>query len=320
MTTGEERLPKRIQMIAAALALAASAVPGAAQGPSAAQADEIVVTAQRTGIPVWRVNSPTTTLVLIGSIEDVARDTKWDPAALTETLVKADRIMFPSITQVSASPFSMIGYLVKWRKQATLPGKQTLQSMLPPAQYQRLVALQRKGVLKGGWERKHPLHLAIMLRDIAEGKRGNGPSASSVVRRAVAKHKLRMVPIASVKAKSVAGDFFATPPKAYLPCLMDSVALVEAGPGTVKARSDAWAQRRVPAVLSSPAEKVQESCLPPAFRAVPKTDLRVQVRSLLAQPQVTVAVVELGTLARPGGVLDSLAAAGFDVRGPRWKS
>jgi hypothetical protein len=41
---------------------------------------------------------------------------------------------------------------------------------------------------------------------------------------------------------------------------------------------------------------------------------------LLAQPQLTVAVVELGSLARPGGVLDSLAAAGFDVRGPRWKS
>jgi hypothetical protein len=31
-------------------------------------------------------------------------------------------------------------------------------------------------------------------------------------------------------------------------------------------------------------------------------------------------VVELDTLAQRGGVLDSLDAAGFDVRGPRWKS
>jgi hypothetical protein len=214
----------------------------------------------------------------------------------------------------------MVGYYMKFRKQGTLPKGQTLQAMLAPAQYERLAALQKRGVLKAGWERKHPLHLSIALRDIAEGKRGYGPSASTVVRKAVSKYKIKMVPIASIQAKSVAGDFFSTPPKAYVPCLMDSVALVEAGPGAIKARSDAWAQRRVAAVLASPAEQVQESCLPPAFRTVPRTDLRVQVRSLLAQPQLTVAVVDLATLASRGGVLDSLEAAGFDVRGPRWKS
>ncbi len=302
--------------------LAALALMGAAQAQPAGngQADQIVVTAQRTGIPVWRVNSDRTTLVLIGSIEGVAKDTKWDPAALTETLQKADRVMFPSMMEVAVSPFSMVGYLMKWRKQATLPKGQTLAQMMPPAQFQRLVALQKRGIIKAGFERKHPLHLSIMLRDIAEGKPGYGPSASDVVRKTVRKHKIRTVPIQTIKAKSVAGDFFATPAREYVPCLMDSVAVIEAGPGTVKARSDAWAQRRVPAVLASPAEKVYETCLPPAFVAHRPADLRLQVRNLLNQQPLTVAVVELATLARPGGVLDSLDAAGFDVRGPRWKS
>ena len=43
------------------------------------------------------------------------------------------------------------------------------------------------------------------------------------------------------------------------------------------------------------------------------------IRSLLTGPQVTLAVVSLASLAKPGGVLDDLVAEGFDVRGPRWK-
>lgn len=311
-------MTKQIGAMAAALAAAISAAPAAAQAP--AQADEIVVTAQRTGIPVWRVTSPQTTLVLIGAINGVARDTRWNPAALAETLRKADRVMFPSMTQLTGSPFALIGYYAKWRKQATLPKGQSLATMLPPAQFRRLVALQRQGVLKPGFERTHPFHLANALRKYAEGKRGYGPPASQVVHRAVRKHKIRMVPVETVRAKAVAGDFFSTPARAYLPCLIDSIALVEAGPGVVKARSDAWAQRRVREVLASPANKVWDSCQPPAIDKIPRADFRVQLRSLLSQPQLTVAVVELDTLARPGAVLDSLTAAGFDVAGPRWKN
>jgi hypothetical protein len=312
-------LTYKLQLSAAALLVAAAEVCASAQTVPT-QADEIVVTAQRTGVPVWRVTSPTTTLVLIGSIEGVAKDTRWDAGALTEALRMADRVMFPSMVGVSASPLSMVGYLIKWRKQETLPRGQSLAAMLSPAEFQRLLALQKRGLLKAGFERKHPLHLSMALRNIAEGKGGYGPSASNYVRQAAKKYKIRMVPIATVQAKGLAKDFFNTPPSAYLPCLMDSIALVEAGSGAVKARSDAWAQRRVQAVLASPAEQVQESCLPPAFNAHKPRDLRTDMRKLLGEKPLTVAVVELKTLARPAGILDSLQAAGYDIRGPRWKN
>lgn len=304
--------------VVAAMSLTAGAEMSASGQAVPTKADEIVVTAQRTGVPVWRVTSPTTTLVLVGSIEGVARDTRWDPAALTEALRKADRIMFPSMVGLSASPLSLVGYMIKWRKQADLPRDQSLADLLPSAQFQRLVALQKRGLIKPGFERKHPLHLSIALRDTAAGKSGYGPSAGDYVRKAAKKYKIRMVPIATVGAKRVANDFFATPPRAYLPCLMASVALLEAGPGAAKARSDAWAQRRVHDALSSPAQQVQESCLPPALTAHKPADLRGDMRNFLGQKPLTVAVVELKTLARPGGILDNLQASGFDVRGPRW--
>jgi hypothetical protein len=43
------------------------------------------------------------------------------------------------------------------------------------------------------------------------------------------------------------------------------------------------------------------------------------MKQLLTEKQVTVAVLNLRTLAETGGILDGLAAAGYDVQGPAWK-
>lgn len=99
------------KLAGATLVAVCSIAPAKAQAPSAphAEVEEIVVTARRTGVPVWRVTGPKTTVILIGSIEGVAKETKWDPAALTETLKKANQVMFPGLMQLSGSPFALIG-------------------------------------------------------------------------------------------------------------------------------------------------------------------------------------------------------------------
>lgn len=305
----------------AAFASAIAQPPTATALPAqASQAEEIVVTARRSGIPVWRVSGPRTTIVLVGSISEVARDTRWDPASLEEALRKADRVMFPQSLGLTGSPFSLVGVLLKWRKQATLPKGQSLAGMMSPEQFARLVALRNRGILKPGFERKHPFHLALMLHNVARGKRGYGPDVGQFVRRTAKKHKLKMVPIARGKAKPIVNEFFATTPQSHVPCLLDAVTLVEAGPGAIKARSDAWAERRVPDAIDSPVERADHRCWPHSGSTLkPIPELGPQVRRLLSEPQVTLAVAPLYSLAQPGGVLDDLKAAGFDVRGPRWK-
>lgn len=109
---------------------------------------------------------------------------------------------------------------------------------------------------------------------------------------------------------------------------MDAVTRVEAGRAgiearheAVKARSAAWAARRVPDALAASADIGQRVCWPKGsrFDAVREAALSPTMRGLLDKPQVTLAVVSLDSLAKRGGVLDDLVAAGFDVRGPRWK-
>lgn len=320
-------------LVSAALALAsttsaAQLTPAPAPARTDAQTEEIVVTAQRSGIPVWRVVGPTTTIVLVGSIRAVAAGTRWDPVPLEAALTQADRVMFPESMSIGLGLFSAIGTLSKWRKQATLPEGQTLQAFTTPAQYARLVALRDKGILKPGFERKHPYHIAMTLDRVSRGKPNLAPNADAYVRRFLGKNKEKRVPLAQGDFKSFMSEFFDMSPRAHVPCLMAAVAKAEAGPAgaearadAIKARSEAWAARRVPEALAASKGEEERFCWPAGgrFETARQQAVSPTVRGLLNKPQVTLAVMSLDTLAKPGGVLDDLVAAGFDVRGPQWK-
>lgn len=320
-------LNKTMEWLIQALAVVAFATNGGAaqaQSPpqsSEQQVDDIVVTARRTGIPVWKVSGPVTSIVLIGDFENLAKGTKWDPGALEETLRKADRVMYPTAVDIDAdmSPLAAIGLLLKYRKQSTLPKGQSLAQFMQPEEFQRLVTLQERGVLERGFERKHPFNLVVRLRKQARRNWQTDPSAAAYVRRAVKTLRIPTIPIQTVNGKAAAKAFLDTPPRSYVPCLLATAALVEAGPEGARAGSEAWAERRVPDAVDSLASRAQESCAPETVGIQARADSRIQIRRLLSEPMVTVAITNIRSLAKPGGVLDHLAAEGFLIKGPRWK-
>ncbi len=316
-----------IAVTCSAISQSAAQVPLAA--PSGAAADDIVVTARRSGIPVWRVTGPRTTVVLVASIGNIAPGTKWDPASLDSALAKADRIMFPETLTVSFGLFSLIGTIGKWRKQATLPKGQTLQMIATPEQWARLVALRDQGILKPGFERKHPYHLAVTLSEFTKAKQKRVPGVNAYVRRFVRKNKSKEVPLAQAKIKDITSEFFASAPRTHMACLMDTVTLVEAGQTGISVRanafvvrSQAWAARRVPEALAAKTDNGRQSCWPEGgrFDKEQEASLRPTVRGLMTKPEVSLAVLSLESLAAPGAILDDLVAAGFDVSGPRWRN
>ena len=297
--------------------------------PTEASADDIVVTAQRSGIPVWRVTGPRTTVVLVGSIGRIAPGTQWDPTSLDSALAKADRIMFPESLSVSVGLFSMIGTIGKWRKQASLPNGQTLEALATPDQWARLVALRDRGLLKAGFERKHPYHLAMTLNGLARDKRKRVPGPETYVRRFLNKNEAKRVPVAHASMKDITADFFASDPRTHMACLMSSVTLVEAGAAGIQARATAstarslaWAARRVPEALAAKPDGGQRACWPEGghFAKELEASLGPTVRGLMTKSEVTLAMLSLDALAEPGGILDDLVAAGFDVQGPRWRN
>jgi uncharacterized protein YbaP (TraB family) len=307
---------------AAALAATApaSAAPAQNKAVDRAQVEDIIVTGRKSGVPMWTVRSDTTTLVLVGGINGVSKTTHWDPAALTEALRKADRVMFPQSYALTASPFRAIGWIAKWNKMGSLPKEQSLSAIAGPQAMRRLAALRARNMVRADYDRRHPLHLSNDLRDKAKGDIDYSRDVAEYARNAAKKHKLaEVVPIQRSKAKPVVKDLFASTPQEHLPCLEASLTMAEAGPAAVQARSDAWAARRVRDVLESPAEPAWARCWPSGVFAERKAELLPDMKRLLAEPQVTVAVLSLRTLAERGGILDGLQAAGFDIQGPAWK-
>lgn len=316
------RLRRRLLAVCATLASSAAAQaqqPDPSTLANTARAEEIVVTARRSGIPVWHVVGPRSTVILVGTIRKVASGTQWDPAPLETALLRADRIMFPETTTFALNLGGALSAWRKWKRQAVLPKGQTLRSMMSPTDFSRLNALARAGLVKPGFETRHPYHLARALGTGASGRLA--PAADAYVRRVAKKKELAMVPLARGNSKSVISDFFASDPATHIPCLIDAIALAEAGPGAIKARSDAWADRKVAIAVRSVAGRMEQSCFPEGsrFERARQNGLHGVIRELLTEPRITVAVLTLDSLAVPDGVLDRLSAEGHDVRGPAWR-
>ena len=299
--------------------LASGAQAAHAQSPMTEDPQEVVVTAMRAGVPVWRVRSPTGTLVLVGSIDNVAAGTEWRPAALAETVSRAHRVMFPQMVSVNVSPFALVGYYAKWKRRERLPRGQSLASMLSGADYERLRRLAAQGSAPADFHRWHPLHLSFNMQDRLRKRTGLMEEATATVARASAKYKVARVPLERTSARPLTENLFRSQPAEHLPCLRATIAAVEGGPEGLRARSRDWAGKRVQAALAAPSQHMGASCWPRNANPLNQTSLVNTIRRTLAGQGTTLAVVNLEALARGGGLLDVLTAAGFQVTGPAWR-
>jgi hypothetical protein len=316
---------KRLIIGAMALGVAAPATPQQPQSEN-----EVVVTARRSGIPVWWVQGSNGTLILVGTIRQLAPGTPWSHDKLVSALRRSDRVMFPGMVAPSLSLFDAWTIHNKARRMATLPRGHSLAAYVSPADLQRLRQLERRGVITAGIDRRHPLQI---IQDLMQASKGEPPlkgffnisrhrpgdDPESLIRSTVTKHKIQLVQPTRRSLNPALKSIFMSSPAQYLPCLRQAIGLAEAGPEAFRARSAAWANAQVQAVVASPFEQAARTCLPPSLQGPPAGEVAQQLRSLPNLPGTTMAVMDVSMLGAPSGVLDRLTQAGFKVRGPRWR-
>ncbi len=208
------------------------------------------------------------------------------------------------------------------RRIATLPEGRGLSNILAPEQFSRLQRLRQAGLLRDDFDQTHPYSLASSIRRRLERGVAYAPSLTGQVRGTVRRHGLRLVPIERVPLRTVTLEIVETPPHEFVPCLMNTVALAEAGPAAIARRSQDWVERRVPEVVNSPSERMFDSCrlrLGTEEEEGEDGALWATVQHLLEGGGVTVAVINLSSLASTGGILDRLKANGNNVVGPAWR-
>ena len=292
-------------------------------GPVAAQEgetqNEIVVTAQLSGAPIWRIESARGTILLVGEIAAVPESTPWRPERLEAATARAGRVILG--TRAKVSPGDILRLIFAGGRLTRLPRETRAEDYLDDAQGVRLAALEAR--YDQDYSRGSFLMTAMDLLTRRLGfNRNSGRDASEVVRRAARRADVPTEPVGTIRGEDMLDDLFAAPPESHLPCLDAAMSATEQGPELIARRGADWRALDVSAVMANPLEIALGRCWPWADEEV-GTELRGQwtdaIYGAVDAAGVTLAVVPLRVLAEPDGVLDQLERGGLGIVGPAWR-
>jgi hypothetical protein len=294
----------------------------AAQDPASSDIiseNAIVVTAQRSGAPMWIVETPSGTVILVGEIRAIPKTTPWEPARLEEATRAADRVILGARPKIS--PGDVLRLMFSGSKFTKLPGKTVASQYLAPEQWARLETLGTAH--KEDYARQSFLLTSFeMLRKQLRFNRDTARDVSDVVKDAADKAKVPITRAATLRGEDIIDNLAEAPPAAHIPCLDAAMGAVEAGPQIVEIRAADWRRFAIPAVMANPLESALGQCWPWADETL-GSELRAiwvgRITEASATKGTTLAVVPLRVLAESGGVLDQLSLRGFDIAGPVWK-
>lgn len=300
------------------LALAIHATPLAAQDHAPTE-NSIVVTAQRSGAPMWTIDTPTGTIILVGEIRAIPKTTPWQPDRLKDATGQAQRVILGARPKIS--PGDILRLMFSGSKFTKLPKKTVASDYLDDAQWARLAALGEAH--KEDYARQSFLLTSFeMLRKELRFNRDTADDASDVVSKAADKAKVPTTRAATLRGEDIIDNLADAPPAAHIPCLTAAMDALEVGPDIVEQRASDWRRYDIPAVMANPLEQALGQCWPWADETLGSELRTIWVDNITAaqgQPGVTLAVVPLRVLAETDGVLDRLSAQGLDISGPAWK-
>ncbi len=300
---------------------AAAPAPAAAPEPEPTEVAEVVVTARRIGVPVWRVGDGRSSVVFVGTAGSVPRDIAWNTTALEAAVAGSRKVLHT----VSVSPTLGDAYRLLFRRgrYTDLPRGQSLETLTGPALDARLRDFAARDLLSNDYRRQRPWWVAGQLRGRLYRPRElrGGPSALEVAQRAARRARRPVQPVLQVRFNDVLRNAAQDRPE-DLACLQASADAVDAGAEGVRARAQAWTRGRLDAIAATAISRADAVCWPEIDRATApalRTAWRQAVRRELQQPGAVVAIAPLPFLVERGGLLDELQAQGYVVDGPSWR-
>lgn len=312
--------------VAAAIALFAVglglATPARAQTDApAAQLDDVVVQARRSGAPMWTVTRGDSTLILVGAITSIPRDLPWRPDDLEAAAARSDLILFPQ--EGRASPADLFRVIWRARTIGLLPRGQTTADYLSPAYQARLEAIMATD-RNQDWRTRSLLFVGFdLMQDKAGYMRGrSAEDATGVIRRAARQARVPTRPVGVVRGDDLIDSLITAPQAAHVPCVEAAIAAAEQGPDAARDRAEDWRALRVIEVVASPIDRALNQCWPwgdPEIAPQLRQQWAAAIETAMTSPGVTMGVAPIRLLAESGGVLDGLEARGLDVIGPQWK-
>lgn len=290
----------------------------AQDAPVAQDSDDIVVTARRSGAPMWTIETKSGVAILVGEIAEVPKATPWRPERLEGATERAQRIILG--TKAKVSPGDILRLIFKGGALTKLPKGRVAADYLDARQMARLHVLETR--FDQDYARQNFLMTVFdLLSKRLAFNRDTADDASDVVRRAARHAKIPTQPVGEVRGEDMLDNLFAAAPETHIPCLVAAMTATEAGTSIVNERGKAWTEYDVRAVMANPLEEALGRCWPwtnEGFGPALRQQWVDAIDAAAAQPGVTLAVVPLRVLAEKDGVLDQLDRKGLPITGPAW--
>ncbi|WAC25109.1 TraB/GumN family protein [Blastomonas sp. SL216] len=286
----------------------------------AAQAEsEIVVSARRSGAPMWTIDTPSGTVLLVGEIRAVPKSTPWEPERLRDATAEANRVILRAAPKFS--PGDVFRLIFRGGSFTKLPDGRVAADYLSSPQRARLADLEAR--YKVDYDRGSFLMSAFdLLARRLDFDNDTTDDATDIVEKAAKRADIPIIRPERFRGEDLLDNLAAAAPESHIACLEAAMAATEAGQPVVQARGDDWRRFDIPAVMANPLEIALGTCWPWEDEDL-GGEIRDQWTRLIAEASstngVTLAVVPLGVLAERQGVLDQLEARGFAIAGPDWR-
>lgn len=281
---------------------------------------EIVVTAQRSGAPMWTIDTPSGTIVLVGEIRAVPKSTPWQPDRLEEATAEAQGAIIRARPKIS--PGDVFRLIFRGGRFTRLPDKTIAADYLDEAHRARLARLEER--YDQDYDRGSFLMTAFdLLARRLDFDDSTTKDATDIVRKAADKADVPITRPTRFRGEDLLDNLADADPASHIPCLEAAMSATEAGQGIIDKRGEDWRKFDVPAVMENPLEIALGRCWPWADQELGE-EIRAQwvgmIEGAVATDGMTLAVVPLRVLAEPDGVLDQLEARDFVISGPEWRS
>ena len=307
----------------ATLALLAAACLLAAVAP-ARSADEIIVSAPRLGPRLWYVQHDAARLWILGTVSPLPVGARWRAGEVERLLGEADAVLAAKPMEISLR--RVLWILIAQRDLVVIKDGRKLEDVLSPELYARFAVQRAKyGLGKEKWERYRPIVAGALLEDAAMQKHGLSErlDVSLAVRHLARNHHVRIEEVKIPGAPDLLGALKSVSPDAESRCLTAILGTVESGLPLLAQRADAWSSGDLERMQGLP-ESTEQSCGAALGAEKGAAGVLAQIHrrwlealeAHLRGSALTIAVLDVGLLLGPGGLLDALRADGYAVAAP----
>jgi uncharacterized protein YbaP (TraB family) len=293
--------------------------------PAPAALDEIVVTGERAGPGMWHVHHGSADVWLLGSLSPLPRGITWRSRQVERVLESASQVLVQKPFEISIP--RILWVLLTERSLVLETHGKRLKDVLPPGLYERFAALRGKySDDPEKWEHYRPVVAAAFLQRAAFHQVGLSMRMDlGAALRVLAKNK--HVRVEEVKIAAV-GDMLdalkTMAPATENICVDASLVTMESALPRLMERAQAWADGNIERLQSLPVPKEVDACRDALeggrgaldIIALMRRSWLSSIEKSLQGTGTTIAVVNLDLMLEPGGLLDELRAAGYQIEAP----